>query len=268
MECPQCKKEITMKIMFNHIRGKHPGYFQQLTTKKWLEDASSGKPLRIMWEVKDDFDELEIISVYGCLSSNKTFKTEYKALEHFKKNKNDLKEHNKQIKELMKTRVRVLTLDAEKAKAQTQGPPLPLALQEYKMLMETNDPELIDTLKSICDNYFIICEKLCEDAKSLDPNLENTALYFYKAVETMKIIDVIKLFDNIQKCRESAKTFKDYCKILKHLERVLMIRYEFKDELDYPWFPSIYHPYGLLDRGNSRFLKFLFPWNEIVPLMQ
>jgi hypothetical protein len=104
MECPECKIEITLKYLFAHIRLKHPGFFHQITTRKWLEDASEGLPLKLMWEVKDDFDDSKVIIIYGCLSTDKTFKSESRALAHFKKNKDAFKDHNKQIKQLIKTR--------------------------------------------------------------------------------------------------------------------------------------------------------------------
>ena len=91
MECPVCKNELTIKNMFNHIKIKHSGYFQQQTTKLWLQEANQGKPLKIFWNKKNDFNEEETIVIFGCLSSGKTFTTESRGIIHFKKNPSDLK---------------------------------------------------------------------------------------------------------------------------------------------------------------------------------
>lgn len=262
MECPQCKKEMQMKFVFNHIRTKHPGLFHQLTTRNWLDDASKGKPLKVMWEIKNDFNEEEVIIIFGCLSTNKTFKSEYQALNHFKKDKEALRDHNKQIAELIKTRAKVLEQEKE------ISPTLQTAdLQEYKRAKESNDPELLDAIKSIINNLIPVCSRLCNDALSLDQTLTSEYALYPRFMQVLTVKDTIKLFDQVKEYLETAKTYKEYCKVLTYLDRILFLRYLFAPELDYPWVPSSQHPDGIIDRGNSRFLQFIYPWNDIMPVM-
>lgn len=81
---------------------KHFRQFQQSISRTWLKEAEEGEPLRVWWDVKDDFDETKTIDLYACLSSKKTFMTRERAMLHFKKNKEDLKAHNKALKKLRK----------------------------------------------------------------------------------------------------------------------------------------------------------------------
>jgi hypothetical protein len=102
IECPECKKEVQTRVIFNHIRAKHPKYLLDSTLLKWINEAAEGHPLKVMWEKKNDFDEMEDVTLYACLSTNKTFTIEARAIAHFKKNPAARKDHIKQAKQLIK----------------------------------------------------------------------------------------------------------------------------------------------------------------------
>jgi hypothetical protein len=102
IECPHCSKEVQARVIFNHIRTKHPKDLMDSTMTKWIGEAEQGKALKVVWFKKNDFDEEEDITIYACMSSNKTFTTEARANLHFKKNPADAKEHVKQMKNFMK----------------------------------------------------------------------------------------------------------------------------------------------------------------------
>ena len=102
IDCPYCKKEIQGRYLFNHIRVYHISEFLENTQKKWITEAAEGRPLKVYWQILNDFDEKETKIVYGCLSSNKCFMTEERGMRHFKHNPEHLKKHNSELKKLKK----------------------------------------------------------------------------------------------------------------------------------------------------------------------
>ena len=146
--------------MFNHIRKIHPDELLKNTTRKWLDDAESGKPLKVYWTTKDDFDEEHITAIYVCLSTNKTFVSAQKAEDHFKKDKAALKDHNKQIKDLKKQHAK---FRKDKAKQDAKTNPRPA--QHLRMYRE-NNPVLARMIwrgilhhKAVMDCCKLICMK-------------------------------------------------------------------------------------------------------------
>ena len=103
-ECPECKKELLTRYIFNHIRKLHPDYFSTMS-KVWKEDAikeliDDCKPFPVEWESKNDFDEIEFKNIWGCLGCNNTYTLEYKARIHC--NAKCKKEHLKGLKDFLK----------------------------------------------------------------------------------------------------------------------------------------------------------------------
>ena len=98
LECPECKQDFQKRAMFGHLRAKHASFFLDLV--KPLAPKEPGKPIKIVWPSRNDFDEEEWVVVFGCLASNKAFGSEDKALAHFQANPEALKEHNKQMKDM------------------------------------------------------------------------------------------------------------------------------------------------------------------------
>lgn len=143
MACPYCIKDLQIRAMFNHIRKTHPEELLKNTNRRWIEDAESGKPLRLYWETKNDFDDIDYTTLYACLATNKTFTTEMGARQHLAKDPKILKEHNKHIKQIKKDfqafhkAEHKRKAEAQKKKAKTD--PALIRLNEAK---ESNSPEL------------------------------------------------------------------------------------------------------------------------------
>lgn len=91
-----------MRGLFAHIRKFHYEGLLKNTTRRFIEEADTGKALRVYWTKTNDFDEEEETQIFVCLSTNKTFATFEKATLHFNKDKAALKDHNKQLKQLKK----------------------------------------------------------------------------------------------------------------------------------------------------------------------
>ena len=176
MECPYCNKDLQVRSMFNHIRLVHSRDFLNQTNKKWLDEAEQGQALKMWWSKKNDFDEDEDTIIYACLATNKTFLTEARAMQHYKKDKNALKEHNKQLKALRKEFERK---QKEQLKPSSEA-------QRYQQAMDSNDKKLIQELW----NAIILYRGICKDAMRLcDVRKfnENTVMYQRQGKEFVEI---------------------------------------------------------------------------------
>lgn len=101
--CPCCKKQLQARAMFNHMRKFHPDYIKSLYSvwgKKLDEMITTNAPMPIDWTVKDDFDEEELRTVWGCLACDNTFTTEQNAKKHC--NAKCKKDHNAELKRFKK----------------------------------------------------------------------------------------------------------------------------------------------------------------------
>lgn len=265
LDCPCCNKQIAARSIFLHIKSKHSGYFQQQTTKKWLTEAQLGKPLKIFWEKKNDFDEPELIVLFGCLSSGKTFNYEHKGITHFKKNPNDLKEHNTQIKGLLAVRGEQLE---EERKEQQKLALTPPDKSEFVLMKNTNDPELLDALRWVIQNHLTVCEKLAKDAQEyLNPIWTTYSPETPGAKKTQTVKETLATLDLIKNMiSNKPDTYKILNNILFHLYRFLHLRKFFNGssapDLTYPWFVSLDHPEGELSLGTSRFARYIWPWER------
>jgi hypothetical protein len=97
--CPHCKGELQLRAMFNHFRTKHPQQFDDMIDSNWMKNSKPELPIKIWWEMTNDFDEKESQIIYGCLSTGKTFQKIEKGIQHFKKNKTAHTDHIAQFKE-------------------------------------------------------------------------------------------------------------------------------------------------------------------------
>lgn len=198
MECPYCNKDLQVRGMFAHIRKFHNDELLKNTKRSWLEDAENGKPLRVYWSKKNDFDEEEEIVIFTCLSTNKTFMTEEKARQHFNKDKAALKDHNKQLKQLRKD-FESMKKAAAKAKKQIVAKD-PYILRRNNAF-NTNDPELARAIwrgilnnKKVCECAMVICKR-----RGYNPDCP---MYFlpkamYSLPKVQKKFDEIKFTDFI-----------------------------------------------------------------------
>ena len=165
IECPKCNKDFQARAMFNHLFVKHPGFFQELTQKEWLLEAQSGKPLKIFWDKINDFDEPETVVLYGCMATKKTFMTEHKAMAHFNKSPDVFKDHNTEIKRLLKIRKEKLSINKkEQNKKSVCVDPRWL---KYKELREANDPVLVQQLLQYTEAQIKDATLLYEDTQRL-----------------------------------------------------------------------------------------------------
>lgn len=223
VECPCCKNELTVKYMFNHIRTKHAGYFHKMTHSIWLEEASKSKPLKVYWEESNDFDELEFKVLFACLSSNKTFQTEYKAQAHFKKNPKDLKEHNKQVSSMLK--VHSATLKAQ-AKADTKKEKqVPKNAEYIKVLQlrETNDREYLDEWSKYIETQLSACSRLCEDTADI---LGSSVDKKYSGIKQYTVAELHTLYKTTkQQWATLPKTYQLLRDIQHSLHSILLLRH-------------------------------------------
>jgi hypothetical protein len=263
LECPCCSREVSARSMFLHIKTKHAGYFQQQTTKNWLQEANQGKPLKVFWNKTNDFGEEDTIVIFGCLSSGKTFNLEHKAILHFKKNPSDLKEHNRLISEFLKTR----NVDLEMERKEKEQKAIIPDRAEYIQMKKDNDPELCEALRDVVDNHMQVCMKLEKDVNeflNMSSKVFNAnacgSQKLHKVTELLYLLDMAKLM-----LHKNPTDFKTLSYILANLWHFLHLRKFFNGysapELPYPWFQSRDHPEGELSYGSSKFAKYIWPWD-------
>jgi len=167
--------------MFSHIRKFHHDELLKSTSRRWITDAENGKPLRVFWTKKNDFDEEEETVLYVCLSTEKTFVTELRAQQHFAKDKAALKDHNKQLKQLKKDFEAHKKAQAKAAKQKATTDPYILRRNNA---FNTNDPELARSIwrgilnsKKVCELAMYICKK-----SSYNPD---TSMYVWDKRQSM-----------------------------------------------------------------------------------
>jgi hypothetical protein len=100
--CPHCAKDFQKRSVFKHIRLNHYNDFLMMTSGRWIDEAAKGFPLKISWEGKDERGEDDVVTVWVCLATYKTFMTAARANAHFMKDKSSLTIHNRELKALKK----------------------------------------------------------------------------------------------------------------------------------------------------------------------
>lgn len=223
MECPYCNKDLQVRGMFAHIRKFHNVELLKNTNRRWLDEASAGNPLRVWWTKKNDFDEDEETILYVCLSTNKTFTSAMKAQAHFQKDKDALKDHNKQLKQLRKDFETMKKADNKKKKQEANTDPYILRRNNA---FNNNDPELAHAIwrgilnsKKVCECALVICKR-----RGYKPD---TPMYlwdkYHKMFEEIKFSDFIvhheKLMTKIEtliqaKCLDVMLLHKIYMEVL------------------------------------------------------
>lgn len=102
--CPCCGKEMQQRVLFNHLRKFHPEYVKGMYGV-WKEDQMNeliveNGPFPIEWTVKDDFDDDNTKTLWGCLGCNNTYTTEHNAKKHC--NGKCKKDHNANLRRIKK----------------------------------------------------------------------------------------------------------------------------------------------------------------------
>lgn len=211
MECPYCNKDLQIRSMFKHIRLNHASDFLKNTNAKWIREAEAGNALKLWWESKNDFGEDEMVVLFACLSTNKTFLSEARAVQHFKKDKDALKDHNKQIKQLRK--------DFDKYKKLQEQEE---ANNPIKKAIEMNDPAFARACWSGILMYLRICEHAIEITKAREYSdtldmyvIDKLRFNKYDSMPYRKFIDeyygkLVKKVNKLkaEKCLDAKRMFK------------------------------------------------------------
>ncbi|MFZ4598704.1 MAG: hypothetical protein ACOYNN_08680 [Terrimicrobiaceae bacterium] len=100
IECEFCNKEFQARSYFNHCKTKHGFQFSasMINLIKKVKDVN--EPFLYEHSYTDEQDEIQFLSVYVCLASNKTFLNEKGWRNHFKKHPADFKKHLAELKKL------------------------------------------------------------------------------------------------------------------------------------------------------------------------
>jgi hypothetical protein len=187
LECPECGKELQARSMFKHMRLYHPSYLDRCVNVFKSEDfdelIEDSKAYPFDWTIKNDFDEEESKSIWGCLGCNATFTTELTGNRHTAGKCK--KEHIKGIKEYKKEFIKT----QEKDKKQKE--------QEKKIPSYTNDKwkTLIKEALETQQHYYNNLCKLISKIKEIGDTplfIEKTAR-MYPYVMNWKWIDIPEL---------------------------------------------------------------------------
>lgn len=89
-DCPVCKKEIAVQSLYKHIKTKHDShwfesmYANEKMIRKYISDC---EPVPFIYEEKNDFDEVEVKDIYGCLACHNSFTNKVRGTTHCNKAK-------------------------------------------------------------------------------------------------------------------------------------------------------------------------------------
>lgn len=239
--CPYCNKDFQKKSLFRHIRTKH--------LKEFLDNCNNLKentPLRVSYEIQDDRGETDYVIFYACLASNKTFLTEARAIQSWKKNPELKKLHNKQIEEVKK-----LKKEFQKA-AKSEKEDYTVRLAKAKT---SNDPELclaIWTNIEFTRNLVLI---IVDRLKYLNPDDLSIDCSSGAKYERMTVEQSLKLFEETEKDYNRLK--QDRCLTYLPLND-LWIRYQrifaFRREITFDpiLFPKTHLNYEGYDTPNDQ----------------
>jgi hypothetical protein len=200
-ECPYCSEFYQSKSLFHHIRIHHPSQFLENTQKKWIAEAETGRPLKMVWEsnIDEELGHSDMTVIYGCLATDKCFTTEERAMRHFKHNPADLKKHNLQLRKLKKE------YDVKKSKEQKAKERNPAVFLLQKALRE-NDPKLLEGLWRGMNHW----KKGCDLAVSLGNYRFELSTEF--TIKTVSVLwsDMLNTYEKT--CHKATKALKEDCK--------------------------------------------------------
>jgi hypothetical protein len=192
--CPHCSKEFQKRGIFKHIRLNHYKEFLLLTSERWVNEAEKGEPLRIEWEGENDHGEPDLVSVWVCLATYRSFLLRHRAVAHLAKDHSARKIHDRELVKLKKD----LQSAAYKRQQEFHNNTI---VKSYKSAVERNCPELARILwrrifyeSHTCSLIFIAaCDLIkLESDKALDriiDKMEKIGLEI-NALESAKCLDV------------------------------------------------------------------------------
>lgn len=218
-ECLYCKKELQVRSLFSHIYKYHLDDFLKTCFLQPIENAVAGKPLKLQWTVKDDFDEERLINIFGCLATFKTFTTQEKAIFHLT-DKKRLSEHKKAAKELLKNKKKYMK-DVQKRRNKD---PLMAAIAN-------KDPKLVQAYwtglmhhKKVCEIALNICDerKYNKQTDMFLIQMKSDGSHNFKKVSYDEFMAYDKdLMNRVQtmyesKCKDLRKLGDLYCELWRH----------------------------------------------------
>jgi len=133
--CPHCAKDFQKRSIFKHIRTNHYKDFLMMTSERWIDEATKGFPLKITWEGKDERGEDDVVTLWVCLATYKTFMSAARANAHFMKDKSSLTIHNRELKSLKKE---LASAEFKRKQEQANNP----VIKAFKEAKERNCPDL------------------------------------------------------------------------------------------------------------------------------
>jgi hypothetical protein len=192
--CPHCSKDFQKRAIFKHIRLNHYNDFLLMTSERWVNEAMRGEPLRIEWEGVDERGEPELVSLWVCLATYKTFMSRPRAAAHLMKDHIARKIHDRDLLKLQKE------LKSAAFKRQQDHINNPI-VQTYREALKQNCPDLARILwrrinyeaHSICLITIAAHELLkSEKNKDLDRTIDKWTkmLLEIQALESAKCLDV------------------------------------------------------------------------------
>jgi hypothetical protein len=165
-----------------------------MTSERWVNEAMRGQPLRIEWEGKDERGELELVSVWVCLATYKSFLSRPRASAHLMKDHSARKIHDR---ELLKLQKEIKTTQFKRQQEFHNN----TVVKSYRSAVERNCPELARILWRRINYETYSISLICVAAHELmklekDKNLDRTIEKHLKmsseieALESAKCLDV------------------------------------------------------------------------------
>lgn len=251
MECPYCNKDFQIKSMVNHIHSKHHTEFLNGLTKKWLDKADKNEPLQLYWEKSDDFDEVQVTTLYACMGTYKTFMTHERAMLHFKKNPTALKKHNKEITTLKKE------YEKKKEKEKKERAKNPV-LSSFRKAAESNDKELIKGMYRYALHLLPILDQLISYVRKEVPMdmVSNVGNEYGEKLAKMDLRSLITLYEETKghlhdAMNEQLMKYNVIHSIIKRLERILQLREICIWSPRFAYYKSSSNPDGMLLSGEE-----------------
>lgn len=241
VECPFCDKDFQFRSIVNHIHTKHRREWASSLRHKAMEEAEAGYPLKVSWLKPSDFEDepAEVIEVFACLGSHKTFLSESRAIIHFKKNPSLLKKHNAEIGRLLKERKKA----DETTKKQRKETP-------YAVAKENNDLSLVRGLyRNVLYKQGLVRRLLPALEKISPVDIHRAQTGWGKKWDEMPYGEIVKLAKetdaNLERAMgEKLKSVVVLEKIYNAFERIL----ETRNQFDFLWlyYSSDTNPEGML----------------------